>query len=118
MDDHLDHFTLSVRGGHHVASLVRSLIYLSIDLLRVEERLGDIDDVIDRHSSAPGNSPPPPSQQIKMRNSLVLWSDGRFLLLLALVDGCPTGDVGFEPGMEVVAADLKGDEALAILTPR
>ena len=116
MDNHLDHFTLLVRDGHHVASLARSLIYLSIDLLRVEERLGDIVDVIDRHSSALGNPPPP--QHIKMRNSLVLWSDGRFLLLLALVDGCPTGDVGLEAGVEVVAADLEGDEALAILTPR
>ena len=116
MDNHLDHFTLLVRDGHHVASLARSLIYLSIDLLRVEERLGDIVDVIDRHSSALGNPPPPHPHQ--MQKSLVLWSDGRFLLLLALVDGCPTGDVGLEAGVEVVAADLEGDEALAILTPR
>lgn len=63
MDDYLDYFTLLVRGGHHLASLARSLIYLSIDLLRVEERLGDIVDVIDRHSSALGNSPPLPAHQ-------------------------------------------------------
>ena len=49
---------------------------------------------------------------------LTFLRDGRFLLLLTLVDGCSTGDVGLEAGVEVVAADLKGDEALAILTLR
>ena len=65
MDNHLDHFTLLVRGGHHVAGLARSLIYLSIDLLRGEERLGDIVDVINRHSSALGYSPLPAHQNAK-----------------------------------------------------